>query len=389
MPYGTQMTELARCAVANHGELKEVVFLGGNKDYNLVFADGTVLTPSDDESLKREYSSYAGYGEIAQQLGGTHPYSLLAFGYQGTGPGCFATFLRTAGFDVTEKDIVDVSPPARLHRDASVASGPAAEETPAVEAPAPAEDAAAPEAPAAVPAAPAAVPADWYPDPSGRHQHRYWDGGSWTDHVADNGQASLDPVAPSPAAVAAQPAAQAGPVEFDENGRVKKITFFQMPLWPRYEQGQSNYMVRSVDTLLEATEVLRKLNNIGALHYYICETPDGKLCRDVNGFYTEAPLKTKELHLATQVTPSPPVESESLTVFGDDVFTTQSLVAALKQNGQYSRLILLMECGRCGYKSPVETDAGPLERECYCCGTINTGDRGNVNVVTSSGIVEI
>lgn len=33
---------------------------------------------------------------------------------------------------------------------------------------------------------------DWYPDPTGRHQSRYWDGNSWTDHVADDGIASLD-----------------------------------------------------------------------------------------------------------------------------------------------------------------------------------------------------
>jgi hypothetical protein len=34
----------------------------------------------------------------------------------------------------------------------------------------------------------------WYPDPVGRHQHRYWDGAVWTDHVADNGTTGVDPV---------------------------------------------------------------------------------------------------------------------------------------------------------------------------------------------------
>ena len=37
-------------------------------------------------------------------------------------------------------------------------------------------------------------PADWYPDPSGRFQHRYWDGTSWTEHVATNGEQTTDPV---------------------------------------------------------------------------------------------------------------------------------------------------------------------------------------------------
>jgi HEAT repeat protein len=39
---------------------------------------------------------------------------------------------------------------------------------------------------------PGAAPPDWYGDPTGRHQHRYWDGARWTHHVADNGKASVD-----------------------------------------------------------------------------------------------------------------------------------------------------------------------------------------------------
>jgi uncharacterized protein YxjI len=35
--------------------------------------------------------------------------------------------------------------------------------------------------------------ANWYPDPSGRHELRYYDGTAWTDHVADNGNQSIDP----------------------------------------------------------------------------------------------------------------------------------------------------------------------------------------------------
>jgi uncharacterized protein YxjI len=36
-------------------------------------------------------------------------------------------------------------------------------------------------------------PADWYPDPSGRHEHRYWDGSRWTEHVSSHGRQSVDP----------------------------------------------------------------------------------------------------------------------------------------------------------------------------------------------------
>jgi hypothetical protein len=35
---------------------------------------------------------------------------------------------------------------------------------------------------------------DWYPDPAGRHEFRYWDGASWTQNVADGGAQSVDPL---------------------------------------------------------------------------------------------------------------------------------------------------------------------------------------------------
>jgi uncharacterized membrane protein YdbT with pleckstrin-like domain len=38
----------------------------------------------------------------------------------------------------------------------------------------------------------AAVPWGWYPDPSGRHQQRYWRQGAWTDQVNDGGVPALD-----------------------------------------------------------------------------------------------------------------------------------------------------------------------------------------------------
>ncbi len=39
----------------------------------------------------------------------------------------------------------------------------------------------------------AAAPGGWHPDPSGRHQQRYFDGSSWTEHVVDDGVQSTDP----------------------------------------------------------------------------------------------------------------------------------------------------------------------------------------------------
>ncbi len=35
--------------------------------------------------------------------------------------------------------------------------------------------------------------ANWYPDPSRRHEMRYWDGTAWTEHVSDQGRQAIDP----------------------------------------------------------------------------------------------------------------------------------------------------------------------------------------------------
>lgn len=36
-------------------------------------------------------------------------------------------------------------------------------------------------------------PPAWLPDPTGRHEVRYWDGTAWTEHVSDNGVQANDP----------------------------------------------------------------------------------------------------------------------------------------------------------------------------------------------------
>jgi Protein of unknown function (DUF2510) len=40
-----------------------------------------------------------------------------------------------------------------------------------------------------------ALPPGWNPDPTGRHEYRYWDGGRWTDDVSDNGVTGVDAMA--------------------------------------------------------------------------------------------------------------------------------------------------------------------------------------------------
>lgn len=38
------------------------------------------------------------------------------------------------------------------------------------------------------------IPAAWHPDPTGKHELRYWDGSRWTEHVADAGVQGTDPL---------------------------------------------------------------------------------------------------------------------------------------------------------------------------------------------------
>jgi hypothetical protein len=40
-------------------------------------------------------------------------------------------------------------------------------------------------------------PPAWYADPTGIHDHRWWDGAEWTSHVADAGVATIESVADS------------------------------------------------------------------------------------------------------------------------------------------------------------------------------------------------
>jgi putative membrane protein len=38
----------------------------------------------------------------------------------------------------------------------------------------------------------APIPSGWYPDPSGRHDLRYWRAGAWTEHISDGGVTTVD-----------------------------------------------------------------------------------------------------------------------------------------------------------------------------------------------------
>ena len=62
------------------------------------------------------------------------------------------------------------------------------------------------------------APAGWYPDPSGEHASRYWDGSAWTDHVSEN---------PPPMSASATASGAAGPTS---GGVVLKFVAFLIGL---------------------------------------------------------------------------------------------------------------------------------------------------------------
>jgi hypothetical protein len=118
------------------------------------------------------------------------------------------------------------------------------------------------------------------------------------------------------------------------------------------------------------------------------ETHAGRRIRESHRC-TEARIKTQGLTLDTPTPSDVTVEAASLTCYGDQPMQCQASVANLKQAGHYANFVLLMECGHCGYKSPVETQAGDMTRQCYCCGAINNASRGTITVYTDKGMVQI
>jgi uncharacterized membrane protein YhaH (DUF805 family) len=158
--------------------------------------------------------------------------------------------------------------------------------------------------------------------------------------------------------------------------------------WSLQTSGGSKYYSQNASSLYAASESLKELDSIPPQTYYLVDTPDGTLGRDINGFFTEAAIKTNNLRVENPCGETGFVQPQSLTMFGD-MTQNQNAVALLKKHGQYAKLILMMKCGKCGYESPIETDEGNMERQCYSCGILNKTHRGGIRIYTGTGIVDI
>ncbi|EPD83634.1 hypothetical protein HMPREF1529_03016 [Microbacterium sp. oral taxon 186 str. F0373] len=89
-----------------------------------------------------------------------------------------------ATIDRAKADVADEA--ARLREGKSVPSASTAQEAEVASHPSP--------PPSAPPPPPPPVPAQWATDPHGRHQHRWWDGARWTEHVSNDGVVTADPI---------------------------------------------------------------------------------------------------------------------------------------------------------------------------------------------------
>lgn len=75
---------------------------------------------------------------------------------------------------------------------------------------------------------PQSWPPGWFPDPTGRHDHRWWDGAAWTAHVADSGVAAVDPLLDASSAAprpASPPAPRGAPVRLPDRRGADPVAF--------------------------------------------------------------------------------------------------------------------------------------------------------------------
>jgi cell division protein FtsB len=68
------------------------------------------------------------------------------------------------------------------------------------------------------------TPAGWHPDPTGRHEHRYWDGTKWTDHVGDAGVSATDALEHRPTDARSETTAISRPADSDSSGTAAEHT---------------------------------------------------------------------------------------------------------------------------------------------------------------------
>jgi hypothetical protein len=111
-----------------------------------------------------------------------------------------------------------------------------------------------------------------------RHQYRYWDGASWTQHVADDGKASADPLEgqadPTKTEEASTPSSEAS--SSDQPAAGEAPDFFATEYGLTRTSGGWSYTGRVIDALAQVDspdlclQVLRKLREQGEPFDCVC-----------------------------------------------------------------------------------------------------------------------
>ena len=157
-------------------------------------------------------------------------------------------------------------------------------------------------------------PPNWYPDPMGRHEYRWFDGSTWTDQVSSHGKQSIDPVAAqakvpirdvSPEKIA-QDLAKAG-ITAGRDTLDGRTGMNRLMVGPDYEElrdtithiehGQNlRYELESVGTPLLITEHkfrVKRFPTCGAIH----RAMDGVIDLKAAHGFTAADVASVDLHM--------------------------------------------------------------------------------------------
>lgn len=208
-------------------------------------------------------------------------------------------------------------------------------------------------------------PAEWYPDPSGRYTHRYWDGTAWTEHVSRDGQKQIDPVesARTPAAQAVprpeqEPVAPATPELLD----ALEIPRFGARAKARELAGALAGVTAERDRLLAERE---RLAAFGALEAAELEETTGRLRAEATGLQAELDRERSAVRAELQAERSTArlaLEHEMATATSERDSVRARLAELLQEVVETEDLSILQEVGVYEYRHPL-TDAVAYQAE--------------------------
>jgi hypothetical protein len=136
----------------------------------------------------------------------------------------------------------------------------------------------------------------WHPDPTGRNQYRFWDGGQWTDHVSNQGIVGTDPLnlVPLPQS---QPLISTQPTPGLRYGSPSSFPLdAEKPdrgLFDRVKRGKATFDAVRMSGTVE--ELRREFDELSAL---LVETRNAVLLQEVGLYEYRHPLEESDAYKA-------------------------------------------------------------------------------------------